>query len=61
MYRLFVKKCENDKKEACKFSTYSYIFNTNFNIGFFMPKKDQCAFCEMINNSNENDKLKLEN
>lgn len=61
MYRLFVKKCEDNRQEACKFSTYSYIFNTHFNIGFFIPKKDQCAFCEMYNNSNENDQLKLKN
>lgn len=61
MYRLFVKKCEDDGKVACKFSTYSYIFNTHFNIGFFLPKKDQCAFCETFNNSNENDKLKILN
>lgn len=61
MYRLFVKKCKDDGKEACKFSTYSYIFNTNFNIGFFIPKKDQCSFCEVYNNSIESEKLKLEN
>lgn len=28
IYKLFVNKCENDGKKACKFNTYSYIFNT---------------------------------
>lgn len=60
MWRLFDAKCQANKVSSCKFSTYSYIFNTKFNIGFFIPKKDQCGFCEKFNNSNDIEKIELE-
>lgn len=61
MWRLFVAKCQDNNIPSCKFSTYSYIFNTKFNIGFHIPKKDQCGTCEKFNNSNEIEKLEQEN
>lgn len=34
-----------------KITMYERIFNHEYNIGFFVPKKDQCAFCESYNNA----------
>ena len=28
-----------------KLSSYRYVFNTEFNLSFFRPKKDQCLTC----------------
>lgn len=61
MWRLFDAKCKETNVSSCKFSTYSYIFNTKFNIGFFIPKKDQCGICEKFKNSNESEKIETEN
>lgn len=38
---------------------YSKIFNYEFNISPFQPKKDQCHFCTSFNLANEEEKLKL--
>lgn len=40
-------------------STFNMIFNTDFNISFFIPKKDQCDVCECYKNSNDEEKQKL--
>lgn len=38
---------------------YSRIFNYEFNLSFFTPKKDQCDFCTSYNLSSEEDKAKI--
>ena len=35
---------------------YETIFNTEFNIGFHKPKKDQCSLCEEFKNSSQEEK-----
>lgn len=35
---------------------YSRIFNNNFNISFFTPKKDMCDLCSSYNNATEEEK-----
>lgn len=40
-------------------STFNRIFNTDFNISFFVPKKDQCDVCECYKNANDEEKQKL--
>uniref|UniRef100_A0A6P7GJL5 Uncharacterized protein LOC114338974 n=1 Tax=Diabrotica virgifera virgifera TaxID=50390 RepID=A0A6P7GJL5_DIAVI len=34
-------------------SKYRHIFNTQFNFGFFVPRKDQCATCHQYFNCTE--------
>lgn len=40
-------------------STFNRIFNTDFNISYFVPKKDQCDLCESYKNGNDEEKQKL--
>ncbi|KAB0793697.1 hypothetical protein PPYR_13317 [Photinus pyralis] len=44
MYDLYRSSTEN----PVKFHMYSEIFNTEFNISFFKPKKDLCDKCELF-------------
>lgn len=44
---LFTKRC-----------TYESIFNREFNISFYQPKKDQYSICETYKNSNPKEKAK---
>ncbi|KAK6178325.1 hypothetical protein SNE40_013124 [Patella caerulea] len=46
MYRLYLERCEQDSKESVKEHIYRQIFNTEFNLSFFSPKKDRCDKCE---------------
>ncbi|CAG9825704.1 unnamed protein product [Phaedon cochleariae] len=39
---------------------YSRIFNSEFNLGFFVPKKDRCELCVAFENATGDDKTKLE-
>ena len=39
---------------------YTHIFNNEFNIGFFVPKKDQCNTCISFANSTPEDKAALQ-
>lgn len=41
MYRLYVAESE----DPAKLSVYRYIFNYEFNLSFFKPKKDRCDKC----------------
>lgn len=59
IYRDYKKLREEDGLPVAKSSTFSRIFNTEFNISFFVPKKDQCDLCERYKNSNEEEKCKL--
>lgn len=55
MYRLYVESVDNPVKE----SLYRWIFNHEFNLEFFKPKKDRCDHCEAFkanSNPSENDK-----
>ena len=48
MYDLYKTKCTEVNKVPVKSSFYRYIFNTCFNIDFYVPKTDQCEKCEEI-------------
>lgn len=39
---------------------YSRIFNTEFNLAFFSPKKDQCDKCAAYHNADDEEKIKLQ-
>ena len=45
---------------AANYDAYMRIFNTEFNIGFFVPKKDQCDQCEAYKNAADEEKVKLQ-
>lgn len=51
LYRMYQKKCEFENVPVAKKCIYEQIFNTEYNIGFFVPKKDQCAICESFKNT----------
>lgn len=59
MYRLYVIDCQEKSLTHAKKHFYCSVFNTEFNIGFHQPKKDQCAKCETFKNSPEDVKEEL--
>lgn len=59
IYRDYKGLRENDGLPAATSSTFHRIFNTEFNISFFIPKKDQCDLCERYKNCDEEEKRKL--
>ena len=48
MYALFVDKCRGENKEILKQSLYEKVFRTEFNIHFYIPKKDTCKICDEL-------------
>ncbi|KAJ8967717.1 hypothetical protein NQ314_002663 [Rhamnusium bicolor] len=53
-------QCEADGKPFANYHLYSDIFNTKFNISFFIPKKDQCNLCYLYNNAIGDEKEELQ-
>ena len=49
MHRLYLKKYEADTPSV-KYSFYSRIFNSEFNLTFGSPKTDTCPTCEIFRN-----------
>lgn len=48
MYDLYTEKCRNEFDDSYKPvspTIYRQVFNEQFNLGFYKPKKDQCAEC----------------
>lgn len=60
MHRNYSSQRTTANLQAANYDTYSRIFNTEFNIGFFLPKKDQCDICEGYKNATGEEKAKLE-
>ncbi|CAH1171175.1 unnamed protein product [Phaedon cochleariae] len=60
MYRLYIQQCEDSGKDYAKYGTYAHIFNTETNIAFHVPKKDQCYLCENYKNATEESKVNLQ-
>lgn len=59
IYRDYRQFRERDGLPFATSSTFNRIFNTEFNISFFLPKKDQCDLCERYKNSDEEEKRRL--
>ena len=57
MYRMYKTKCVEEGKEYAKQNIYETIFNTEFNLGFFVPKNDLCQTCETFKNLIEEEKI----
>jgi predicted aldo/keto reductase-like oxidoreductase len=51
MYSLYVQLYSLEAAEPVKLSFYRFIFNTEFNLSFHRPKKDQCDICQTFENS----------
>ena len=60
MHRNYEEQRVASGKSAANYAAYLQIFNTEFNIGFFKPKKDQCDFCESYKNSSEEEKVNMQ-
>ncbi|CAG5006176.1 unnamed protein product [Parnassius apollo] len=59
IYRDYKQLREKDGLAIATSSTFNRIFNTEFNISFFVPKKDQCDLCERYKNSDSEEKRNL--
>lgn len=46
MYDLYKGKCLEEGSTPVKESFYRFIFNSEFNLSFHIPKKDSCDQCE---------------
>nr|CAH7712435.1 unnamed protein product [Callosobruchus chinensis] len=61
MYRLYTEYYSNGKniEKLASSRQYRDIFNTEFNISFFKPKKDQRDVCSVFNLADETEKATL--
>lgn len=50
IFRIYKAQCERKKIEYVKEQVFRNIFNTKFNIGIHIPKKDKCGTCEKMKN-----------
>lgn len=46
MYEHYVEKCKANNKEPLLLSYFRFIFDTEFNLAFDIPKTDRCFRCE---------------
>uniref|UniRef100_A0A6P7H5S2 Uncharacterized protein LOC114346528 n=1 Tax=Diabrotica virgifera virgifera TaxID=50390 RepID=A0A6P7H5S2_DIAVI len=60
MYGLYVEYCEVKNIIAATESMYRIIFNTEFNLSFFIPKKDMCDICNKYTESTTEEKNEIE-
>ncbi|RVE43346.1 hypothetical protein evm_011986 [Chilo suppressalis] len=60
LYADYKKECLKNNDEYVKIHTFRKVFNTEFNISFFIPKKDQCDLCTSYKNANQEEKSSLE-
>lgn len=59
IYNDYVGDCQKDNVTFCNFNYFYNIFNNDFNLSFFKPKKDQCETCVAYENAPETDKVNL--
>lgn len=53
IHRDYVTFCKEKGSEFGNYVTFRNIFNTEFNISFFQPKKDLCSLCESYKNATD--------
>lgn len=61
LYKDFEKQQAENAKDPGKYGAYYKIFTTEFNLGFFKPKKDQCDLCMTFQNASPGEKEQLQN
>ncbi|KAK3926607.1 putative tRNA pseudouridine synthase D [Frankliniella fusca] len=55
MYRIYVNWAKGiNTEKIASINTYRKIFNREFNLGFFLPRKDQCEICNKWKNGRDN-------
>lgn len=59
LHRDYLKICEEKKSPAANYHMYRKIFEEEFNIAFYVPKKDQCELCLQFKNRTEEEKVSL--
>ena len=59
MYRLYLEYCAKVGAPTVSHYIYNEIFNTEFNLAFHTPLKDQCDFCVSFANACDEEKEKL--
>lgn len=52
--KMYAEKCKADDVVPVKIHLYRSVFNYDFNIGFFVPKKDRCDTCMEYEAQDEN-------
>lgn len=60
LWRDFDKGQKEENKPTCDYWLYYDIFNKEFNIGFFQPKKDRCDLCLDYEQASTNRKIELQ-
>ena len=55
MYKLYTEECKKAGRKPVKSKLYRRIFNHNYNLSFFKPKKDQCSVCTLHDEKKNND------
>lgn len=60
LHRDYKAQCESEGRPYANLTMYRQIFNYEFNIAFFIPKKDQCQICVSYHNSSDIEKQSLE-
>lgn len=60
LYRDYKEECIRSNIPFVHRNIYSQIFYNEFNLSFFIPKKDQCDLCAAYNNSTDEVKLSLQ-
>ena len=58
MYRLYAEQCNS--ADPVKLTSYAKILNTEFNLGFHVPWKDDCDQCDTHKTMSEAEKAKNE-
>lgn len=59
LYRDYKTSCQEQNIPYSNYLMYYGIFNNEFNLAFFNPKKDQCELCLVFLNANANEKIEL--
>lgn len=60
LHRDYIKQCqETHTPYSDSYLMYNQIFNTEYNISFFTPKKDQCETCVAYSNADTEEKKKM--
>ena len=60
LYRDYKTNCMEENTQCASLSLYTQIFNHQFNISFFTPKKDRCELCTAFDNASAEDKKSLQ-
>ena len=45
MHDLYVQQCKEEGRQPVSAKKYRQVFNTEYNLSFHVPKKDQCSMC----------------